>query len=136
VELMNKTAERVARRFQAAQEPLSQDFWMDQDEVRELCPECADRMAQFNIRQVRASTFFAQASEVAGLKTAAKWAAWDKLPKGWTQESLKKMWGTITGDVKHKVTKCIKKMTGKVDDPGAFCASLADRLEGKEWRSR
>ena len=26
-------------------------------------------------------------------------------------------------------------MEGKVDDAGAFCASLADRVEGKGWRS-
>jgi len=42
----------------------------------------------------------------------------------------------MTGEVKHKVTKCIKDMEGKIDDPGAFCASLADKVEGKEWRSR
>jgi hypothetical protein len=60
---------------------------------------------------------------------------WEKLPKGWTDASRKKYWETMTGDVKHKVTKCIKEMTGKVDDAGAFCAALADRVEGKGWRS-
>jgi len=113
-------------------QPNVPDFWMGQDDVRELCPACADRMASLNVRQVRASTFFAKASELAGVKTAGKW---EKLPKGWTQDSLKKMWETITGKVKHKVTKCIKTMTGKVDDPGAFCASLADKMD-PGWRSR
>ena len=65
----------------------------------------------------------------------SKKAAWDSLPKGWTQESMEKMWESLTGDRKHKVTACIKKMTGKVDDPGAFCASLADKIEGPGWRS-
>ena len=60
---------------------------------------------------------------------------WETMPKGWTDESRKKFWNSLTGDVKHKVTKCIKEMKGKVDDPGAFCASLADRVEGKGWRS-
>jgi hypothetical protein len=62
---------------------------------------------------------------------------WETLPKGWTDESRKKFWSTLTGDVKHKVTKCIKEMEGKggIDDPGAFCAALADRVEGKSWRS-
>ena len=56
-------------------------------------------------------------------------AAWDKLPKGWTQDSVKKMWEGLTGRApKHKVTACIKKMEGKVDDPGAFCASLARKV--------
>jgi hypothetical protein len=67
-----------------------------------------------------------------GGKTAAKW---EKLPKGWTDESVQKFWKTLTGDVKHKVTKCMKQMEGKVDDTGAFCASLADKVEGPEWRS-
>lgn len=50
------------------------------------------------------------------------------LPKGWTDESRKKFWNTLTsGAPKHKVTKCIKRMEGKVSNPGAFCASLADR---------
>lgn len=50
------------------------------------------------------------------------------LPKGWTDTSRKKFWNTLTsGAPKHKVTECIKRMDGKVDNPGAFCASLADR---------
>ena len=61
---------------------------------------------------------------------------WDKLPKGWTQESVKKFWGSLTGEAKHKVTKCIKRMKDKLDgDPGAFCASLADKVD-PGWRSR
>jgi len=129
---MDNLSKRIAFRYQEARSPLNQDFWMSQDDVRELCPSCADRMASLNIRQVRASVFFSNASELAGLKTAK---GWKSLPKGWTQDSLKSMWETITGDVKHKVTKCIKKMEGKVDDPGAFCASLADKME-PGWRSR
>jgi hypothetical protein len=50
------------------------------------------------------------------------------LPKGWTDASRMKFWDTLTsGAPKHKVTECIKKMEGKVSNPGAFCASLADR---------
>jgi hypothetical protein len=60
---------------------------------------------------------------------------WKSLPKGWTQESVEKFWSSLTGDVKHKVTKCIKRMEDKMDDPGAFCASLADQVEGStDWR--
>ena len=128
---MDQTAKQVARRYQASQY-VPPDFWMNRTDVRELCPTCADRMASLNVHWIRASTFFAKASELAGIKTAGKW---DKLPKGWTQDSLKKMWGTLTGGKKHKVTACIKKMEGKVDDPGAFCASLADKMD-LGWRSR
>lgn len=70
----------------------------------------------------------------AGLKHEAKAIMeisgdkWKKLPKGWTEESLKKFWSSLTGDRKHKITKCIKRMTGKVTDPGAFCGGLASRV--------
>jgi hypothetical protein len=70
---------------------------------------------------------------VAVCKNADKWKS---LPKGWTEDSVKKFWDSLTGDNKHKVTKCIKQMDGKVDDPGAFCASLADKVLGPEWRSK
>lgn len=69
------------------------------------------------------------------LRPIMRSAAWDKLPKGWTQESVQSFWETLTGDNKHKVTKCIKEMKGKFDDPGAFCASLADKVD-PGWRSR
>jgi len=61
------------------------------------------------------------------VRTAAdKWKG--PLPKGWTDASRKKFWNTLTSAApKHKVTECIKKMDGKVSNPGAFCASLADR---------
>ena len=44
---------------------------------------------------------------------------WKKLPNGWTQDSVDKFWSSLTGENKHKVTECIKKMDGKVTDPGA-----------------
>jgi len=62
-------------------------------------------------------------------------AAWEKLPRGWTRESALKYWATLTGDAKHKATKCMKDMAGKVTDPAAFCASLKDYVEGTtKWR--
>lgn len=74
--------------------------------------------------------------EVEGDDDMGRYASkWDSLPKGWTKESLKKYWASLTGDNKHKVTACIKAMDGKIDDPGAFCASLADKVD-PGWRSR
>lgn len=66
-------------------------------------------------------------------QVTSKKEPWSKLPKGWTKKSLKKFWESLTGDRKHKVTKCIKEMEGKVTDPGAFCASLADVMK-PGWR--
>lgn len=61
---------------------------------------------------------------------------WKSLPKGWTEDSRKKFWDSLTsGSPKHKVTKCIEKMDGKVDNPGAFCGSLSDRVD-PGWRER
>lgn len=62
--------------------------------------------------------------------------AWEKLPEGWTEESLRSWWSEMVGDVEHPVSKCILLMDGKVDDPGAFCASAADQILGKSWRSK
>jgi len=56
------------------------------------------------------------------------------LPKGWTEASRSSFWASLTGEgTEHKVTACIAKMDGNVDDPGAFCAALADR-ENPGWR--
>ena len=59
--------------------------------------------------------------------------AWDKLPKGWTEESAKKFWRKAGG----KVETCIEMMDGKIDSPAAFCASLKDHLlRSTKWRSK
>ena len=64
-----------------------------------------------------------------------KGSKWRKKPKGWTTKSREKFWKSLVGDAEHPVTVCIEKMTGKVDDPGAFCAALADRVKGTtKWR--
>lgn len=74
----------------------------------------------------------------AGARLAStKASAWENLPNGWTQDSVQSMWDTMTGDVKHKITKCMKTMAGKVDDAGAFCGSLATQVgyeKTAEWK--
>ena len=114
------------------QSPDLEDFWMSREAVAEVCPECAVKMASLNIRQIRASVLFGSLAD----KTAAKGDKWMKMPPGWTEKSRKKLWASLAGKGKHKVTACIKKMGNKVDDAGAFCAALADRVEGTAWRSR
>jgi len=117
-------AERVVARFLGE----NSETWLTQEDIARVCPECATKMASLGIRKVRASVLFGERALVA--------ARWEDMPKGWTEESRKKFWEGLTGDVKHKVTKCIKEMQGKVSDPGAFCASLADRVEGPGWRKK
>jgi hypothetical protein len=54
---------------------------------------------------------------------------WKNLPKGWTKDSIEDFWESLTGDAKHKVTKCTKKMEGDVDNPAAFCNSLKHKVK-------
>jgi len=66
---------------------------------------------------------------------------WERLPRGWTKESLRKYWNTVTGGVpagEGGVRRCIKKVKDAypdIDDAGAFCASLADILF-PGWRQK
>jgi len=104
---------------------LLDNEWITVDQMRTICASCADKMQQKNISRVRASIM---------VKNIKKAYGWSSLPKGWTQASAEKFWSSLTGDVKHKVSKCIRKMEGHFDDAGAFCASLADLVEGTDWR--
>lgn len=111
----------VVNRFREA----SGDEYLSVEEIADLCPKCAFEM-------VTAGVAGAYRSDINRMVEAAKW---NKLPKGWTEESAKKFWNSLTGDRKHKVTACIKKMKGSdISDPGAFCASLADKID-PGWRS-
>lgn len=60
---------------------------------------------------------------------------WKSLPPGWTEDSVKKFWDTLTQDnPEHPVTECIDRMEGKFKEPGAFCGGLADEMK-PGWRS-
>lgn len=70
------------------------------------------------------------------IRYATKLAGWDKLPKGWTQDSLDKFWKSVTKEnPDHPVSACIEKMKGKLDSPEAFCAGAKDEVTGDTyWR--
>ena len=62
----------------------------------------------------------------------------EKLPKGWTQKSVKKAGKTIAKDVGDKspkekgfFDKCVKKMRGDVKDPEGYCAAIKDEAYKK-----
>ncbi len=71
-------------------------------------------------------------------------AGFEKMPKGWTQKSVKKAGQTIATDVDEKspkevgfFDKCVKKMQGKVDKPEGYCAALKDVSHGSTyWRGK
>ena len=67
-----------------------------------------------------------QATRPSAARVAKKWK---DLPKGWTQESVRKFWDSLTDRApKHPVSRCIREMDGKVSNPGAFCGGLADQM--------
>lgn len=76
------------------------------------------------------STFRVSPSEADWILERRKALAegWSGLPKGWTMDSVKKFWSSLTGDRKHKITKCMEKVKNHIDNPGAFCASLARKV--------
>lgn len=103
---------------------------MTAEEMEKYCPDCAEQIRQGELEMTHGELKELLADE----RTADKW---NTLPEGWTQESLEQYWESLTGDAEHKVTKCIERMKDEdgIDDAGAFCASLADRIEGTtEWR--
>jgi hypothetical protein len=110
----------------AAQEVSNQDPWLTPEDVADICLPCAHKMASLEIPKVRLSQLFGQDGMP---KTAAEWRT---LPTGWTDESRKAFWDSIGGSV----TKCMEKIAGHVDDPGAFCAALKDRIEGRTRDAR
>ena len=109
---------------------LDDDEWLTVEDVALVCESCADRMEKKRIGKIKASIVKSAFEQTLVAKK------WKKLPKGWTNKSVESYWKSLVGDVKHKVTKCIKRMKdeGGITDPGAFCAALADRVEGTAWR--
>ncbi|KKN18083.1 hypothetical protein LCGC14_0959420 [marine sediment metagenome] len=69
--------------------------------------------------------------EIEKLAKKRKGKKWKKMPKGWKPKSRKSYYESIGG-----FDGCMEEMKDKMDDPGAFCASLKDRVKGKDWRKK
>jgi hypothetical protein len=119
---MNRIA--IAREMVDIARVLSGERNLTAAEMKEICPACAKKMERQGIASVPESVVIAAIKE-ASQKRADKW---EDMPKGWTEESRQKFWDSLTGDRVHKISKCIKEMTGKVSDPGKFCGALAARV--------
>lgn len=123
VNLRDAGIEELAQAWQVAREQLGQDLVAKMSRSSDV---------QGLVTLARVHPGFRQALRQELRLGADKWK---KLPRGWTDKSRKKFWDTLTGDDKHKVTECIKKMEGtSISNPGAFCGALADRVLGKGWR--
>jgi hypothetical protein len=95
-------------------------------ELMELMKRVGEFMGGNDLDEVFEKLEFKEEKGVISVKLSED--KWSNLPKGWTKDSLKSFWGSLTGDHKHKVSACIAKMKGKMDDPGAFCGGLASKL--------
>lgn len=86
------------------------------------------------LQAIHLASVHAMAQRVADRILRAK--KWSKLPQGWTEESFKSFWKTMSEGSKHPVSTCIEKMKDKMDAPGAFCASAQDHAKGGDtsWR--
>ena len=70
-------------------------------------------------------------------------AGFNKYPRGWSNDSVKKFGKTLSknmkGGVKSKgfFDKCVNKMRGKVENPEGFCAGVKDETYGSTgWRGK
>jgi len=68
---------------------------------------------------------------------------WEDMPKGWTSSSRDKYAASMAKEEcednakEGPVDTCMDKIDGHVSDPGAFCASLHDRVTGTtHWRGK
>lgn len=79
-----------------------------------------------------------------GGSLGSKEDAWSDFPKGWTYDSKSKFYKSMgqeeCGEDHEEdgpTSTCIDKINGHVDDPGAFCASLRDKVTGTtKWRGK
>jgi len=119
--------------YELVQEHETEDDLPNQIKVK---GEVYERVIAPEAIRVAGRTFVKLGDEEAR-EILAKNKAWSKKPKGWTKKSMQKYLESLTGKAKHKVTKCIKEIKNSdsdIDDPGAFCSSLVDKTEGKDWR--
>lgn len=87
-------------------------------DLARFCESCATKLKAKGIKTVNSGLVLEALLE----------ADWSELPKGWTEDSLRSFWNSLTGDHKHKITQCIDKMKDHVSDAGAFCGGLASKL--------
>lgn len=94
-------------------------YSLTRDQVRELCPSCADKMQLARIKELKLST-----DDLGNLLPQDEVTI--KLFAGFSQGMCDKF-----GPDDGMFTRCAETMTGKVDDEKAFCAALHKFCVGK-----
>jgi hypothetical protein len=90
--------------------PKDKSVWLTRDEMRELCPSCADEMAARKMTKLKVMN--ADGEFVATLKAGSQGLC-DKF-----------------GEASGFRTRCMETMGGKVEDEGAFCNALKIQCHG------
>lgn len=94
-------------------------YSLTREQVRELCPSCADKMQLARIKELKLS-----ADDLGNLLPGDEMTI--KLFAGFSQGMCDKF-----GPDEGMFTRCAEAMSGKVDDEKAFCASLHKFCAGK-----
>jgi hypothetical protein len=91
-------------------EPIS-----DRDHAEEYAKEMLSAHAKLNEREVLSK--MTNLAEVGG-------ESWD----GVKPKEKKELWASLTGSAQHKLSACMNRVEGHVDNPGSYCKSLADEV--------
>lgn len=98
---------------------MTKKFTLTREQVKELCPSCAEQMEKANLKLLKLSL-----DDDGGLVPGDKLTL--KLFAGFSQGMCDKF-----GPEMGMFTRCAAAMSGKVDDEKAFCASLHEYCTGK-----
>jgi hypothetical protein len=126
INLKDAGLEEFAQMWEQARTHLKQDIARTMTPTKKALLRLASENPEFGkslVAELRKEDLGKSATD----KQADKWKT---KPKGWTDESRKKFWDSLTSAApKHKVSECIKRMNKHMGgNAGPFCASLADRV--------
>jgi hypothetical protein len=97
--------------------------------------QCEHGIMNFAMLSPRANKNVSTVKNGGVLPREDKWAG--PMPKGWTDSSRSSFYDSMSQaeNSEGPTTNCMNKIAGHVDDPGAFCAALRDRVTGTtKWR--
>lgn len=124
------SAEKIAKKLalEFSKRVAAEGEWLGIEQVRTLCPRCADVMAKKGMKSIRASLILKARDSEISRRVAYGWSG---LPKGWTKDTAAKYFTSMGGSVSTCIDKMEKHMGAGA---GGFCAGLADMVKGTAWR--
>jgi hypothetical protein len=114
---IHKTSEGHVLKGKGSAGYISSEPIVDKEHAEEYAKELLSAHAKLKERDIVAKN--TNLSEVDGERMG-----WE----GVKPKEKKEMWESLTGGATHKITACMNKIDGHVDNPGAYCKSLADEV--------